>query len=72
MSRDRCQAQQARKSSNPCSFLTPEHFVYKPKGEIQTVKGNLCLGPANAADNAALFFTACVKGLVTQVWIIGH
>lgn len=59
--------------ANPCSFQTPEHFVYKENtGKIETVKGNLCLQDANAADNAALFFTACVKGLVTQVWIVGH
>jgi hypothetical protein len=59
--------------ANPCTFESPEHFVYKGNtGKIQTVKGNLCLQDAQAADNAALFFTACVKGLVTQVWVIGH
>jgi hypothetical protein len=59
--------------ANPCSFQTPEHFVYKGNtGKIQTIKGNLCLQDAQAADNAALFFTTCVKGLVTQVWVIGH
>jgi hypothetical protein len=58
---------------NPCTFLSPEHFVYKENtGKIQSVSGKLCLQDATAADNASLFFTACVKGLVTQVWVLGH
>jgi hypothetical protein len=59
--------------ANPCTFQTPEHFLYKGKtGKLETVNGELCLQDAQAADNAALYFTSCVKGLVTQIWVIGH
>jgi hypothetical protein len=59
--------------ANPCTFQTPEHFLYKGNtGKIETVNGKLCLQDAQAASNAALYFTSCVKGLVTQIWVIGH
>jgi hypothetical protein len=57
---------------NPCTFLTPEHFLYTPKGNIKTVSGNMCLEDAAAASDAAVAFDPCVKGLTTQIWIIGH
>ena len=59
--------------ANPCTFQTPEHFLYKDStGKLETVSGKLCLQYAVAADNASLYFTSCVKGLVTQIWVIGH
>lgn len=59
--------------ANPCSFEAPEHFVYNENnGQLRTVSGKLCLQDAQAADNAAVYFTTCVKGLVTQIWVIGH
>jgi hypothetical protein len=59
--------------ANPCTFQTPEHFLYKGNtGKIETVNGKQCLQDAAAADDAALYFTSCVKGLVTQIWVIGH
>jgi hypothetical protein len=59
--------------ANPCTFQTPEHFLYKENtGKIESVNGKLCLQDAGAATDAALYFTSCVKGLVTQIWILGH
>jgi hypothetical protein len=56
----------------PCTFATPEHFVFKGAGQIATVSGNLCLQDAQATQNAAVFFATCVKGLSAQVWNLGH
>jgi hypothetical protein len=56
----------------PCTFLTPEHFVYKNSGQIETVSGKMCLQDAQAEQNAGVFFETCVKGLNTQIWQLGH
>jgi hypothetical protein len=59
--------------ANPCTFKTPEHFLYKGNtGKIESVNGKVCLQDAAAATDASLYFTSCVKGLVTQIWVIGH
>ena len=58
--------------ANPCTFLTPEHFFYTNKGQIKSESGNLCLEDAQAGSDAAVSFNTCVKGLVTQLWILGH
>jgi hypothetical protein len=57
---------------NPCTFLTPEHFLYTKKGQIKSESGNLCLQDAQAASDAAVSLNTCVKGLATQFWILGH
>jgi hypothetical protein len=56
----------------PCTFLTPEHFLYKADGQIETVSGKMCLEDAQATQNAAVLFATCVKGLSTQIWQLGH
>lgn len=56
----------------PCAFSTPEQFVYKNSGQIETISGKLCLQDAQATQNAAVFFAPCVKELVTQIWQLGH
>ena len=56
----------------PCTFLTPEHFVYKSDGQIETASGKMCLQDAQAEQNAGVFFATCVKGLTTQIWQLGH
>jgi hypothetical protein len=56
----------------PCTFLTPEQFVYKNSGQIETASGKLCLEDAQAAQNAAVFFAPCVKALGAQIWQLGH
>ena len=53
---------------NPCTFLSPEHFLFKGAGQIETVSGKLCLEDAQATGDAAVSFVACVKGLPSQVW----
>jgi Ricin-type beta-trefoil lectin domain len=58
--------------ANPCTFLTPEHFLYTEQGQIKTVSGDLCLQDAQATSNAAVTFASCVKGLTTQIWMLGH
>lgn len=57
---------------NPCTFLTPEHFFYTAKGQIRSESGNLCLEATQVATSAAVTFNTCVKGLTTQVWVLGH
>ena len=46
----------------PCTFLTPEHFLYKNSGQIETVSGKMCLQDAQAAQNAASFLQLASKG----------
>jgi hypothetical protein len=57
---------------NPCTFLAPEHFLYTAKGNIKTLSGSMCLEDAAATSDAAVAFDPCVKGLTTQIWILGH
>ena len=56
----------------PCTFLTPEQFLYKNSGQIQTDSGKMCLQDAQATQNAAVFFAPCKKGLGAQIWQLGH
>jgi Ricin-type beta-trefoil lectin domain len=56
----------------PCTFLTPEQFVYKNSGQLESVSGKLCLQDAQAAQNAAVSFSPCAKGLGAQIWQLGH
>jgi Ricin-type beta-trefoil lectin domain len=58
--------------ANPCTFLSPEHFLYTAKGQIKTASGNMCLQDAQAASDAGVTFETCVKGLSTQIWQLGH
>ncbi len=56
----------------PCTFSTAERFLYTAKGQVKTESGNLCLQDAQAAQNAAVFFAPCAKGVTTQIWQLGH
>jgi hypothetical protein len=58
--------------ANPCTFLTPEHFLFKDDGELQTVSGKLCLEYAVATTDAAVFFVPCDKTQITQMWQLAH
>ncbi len=57
---------------NPCTFLAPEHFLFKGAGQIQTVDGKLCLEDAQPTSDAAVSFDTCVKDLPSQIWDLGH
>jgi|HubBroStandDraft_5_1064220.scaffolds.fasta_scaffold364991_2 hypothetical protein len=54
----------------PCTFQTPEHFLYKNDGQIETVSGSLCLEAAAASENAAVLFAKCDKKNTNQIWTL--
>jgi hypothetical protein len=56
----------------PCTFKTPEHFLYSATGQIETTNGKFCLQADQSAAGASIKMPKCVVGLVTQEWVLGR
>jgi hypothetical protein len=57
----------------PCTFATPEHFLYdNDNGQLESTNGKLCLQAQVTAQSAAVVIEKCKSGVTLQQWQIGH